>query len=516
MLIVLLITILGFFLVGKLLREATFIEKISLGYGIGLGVVSFIIFLLSLIGFKITWLLVLLLVLVGILLLKFLPKGEGKLDRFSFRNFVVLSPISIMRFLICQFLTLVVFLCFYYLKRMMVFSFIDIKMLFIFIIVVLGAFTVFVKLLKKEHKIKDSVKVLAPFVSVEAILAVLIVDYFLASFILTVYWPVYIWDALTLFDSRAKIFLDQGAAILFGGQFTLRYLTAYPFMTSIYHFIVYLFGGDNPQFIYSFFYLFLILGFYSFLKKDNSVKVALLSSFLLASTPIFFHHSTFAYTNLCFVYYFSLGFLYFYRGLEKNIKGELLVGAFLFGLLAWLRPGMELFFLANLFGFFVFCLVKKNIKPIFWFIFFYLAFSVPWHIYNRFLIQKEALDSFTVIGRIMPVFRFDIEGIKKVILGLWDLQRNSDKFGVIFYVFLLALVLFPKKAFKNIFFIFLILLNFLAWIILGYGLGIWRNFNYSWRAIFYDSMGRILMVFIPLYLFFIANNLRNFLKNEDT
>lgn len=493
------------------MKSSDFIEKISLGYGIGLGVVSYVVFLLSLVGFRITRTLLLIIVMAGVLPL-FIDilrkKGLRKIKELNYFRLISLFT----KILFCQSFVFISILSLGYLRRLVYFSFVNVAVV-VFLLVVFGILLVSLLGRKRIRKFIKRSSILMP---LEVFFVVLIFDFFLASLILTLYWPVFIWDALTLFDSRAKIFLDQGTALLYHDQFTLRYLTAYPFMTSIYHFIVYLAGGVNPQFIYSFFYLFLLLGFYSFLKKECSIKIALLSSFLLGSTPIFFHHSTFAYTNLCFVYYFSLGLLYFYRGLKKDVKGELLIGVFLFGLSAWLRPGTEIFFLATLFGIVVYSIAKRNFKPVFWLLIFYLFFSLPWYYYTRIVLDINAYDSVRVGQALLGKLKIDIEGFRVIVQGFCDLQRNVNDFGWILYLLIGVLVLFPERVYKEIFFVFLVSLNILAWIILGYGLGIWRNFNYSWQAIFYDSMGRILMIFVPLYLYFIVKNLNDFLKNESS
>ena len=507
MLIIILIVLFGYFLVGIFYKNSKFIERLSLGYGIGLGIISYLIFILSLLDIAITKTTVLLLLLTGF----FLLRKNVILEILKIKRTIVnLKSISVnvfgfgMKLAIIQILVFFLLIIFLYIRRMGILYFIDLNIFVLLFAVVFMMVYFCFRFLGKWLKIDPFFRNILNLESLEFILIILIVDVFLASLILNLYWPIYSWDALTMFDSRARIFLDQGKTILYKDQFAISYLTAYPFMSSIYHYLVYLFGGLNPKFIYSCFYLFLGLGFYSFLRKYKTRVICLSFTLLLLLTPIFFYHSTIAYTNLSFVYYFSIGLLYFYQGIVRKDKGELFIGGILFGLTVWLRPGVEIFFISTLFGVIVYGVIKKNIRPALLLLFFYLFFSLSWLYYTRVMLAIDAYDSIRAGVGLLDKFRIDIDGLKIIVQGFWDLQSNASEFGSALYLTIFTLVFFADRVYRKTFLVFLVSLNILAWVFLGYAQGLLRNFDHTWYAIFYDSMKRISMAFIPLYLFIVA------------
>lgn len=89
----------------------------------------------------------------------------------------------------------------------------------------------------------------------EYLLIFLIIFLCLASLVYTIYWPVYAWDSLALYDFRARSFAQSG---YMSEAIESGYFWSYPLMTSVSHTLFYLLGIDNPQFIYTFFYISII------------------------------------------------------------------------------------------------------------------------------------------------------------------------------------------------------------------------------------------------------------------
>jgi hypothetical protein len=157
-----------------------------------------------------------------------------------------------------------------------------------------------------------------------------------SSFINTVYWPIYAWDALTLYDFRAKVFALTGfirdSISIQGGQFL-----GYPLLTSLSHSIVYLLGGNNPQFLYSMFYLSFGLVFYFLVRELINRDLSLIITLLVLTIPQIFAQSALPYTNLPYVTYLSLGSIYLYFGIKKKDFGLFIISALLIGLSTWVR-----------------------------------------------------------------------------------------------------------------------------------------------------------------------------------
>jgi len=139
---------------------------------------------------------------------------------------------------------------------------------------------------------------------------------FVLSFTLTIYYPVYVWDALALYDFRAKIIAQTGFFVQVAGNFT--YFAQYPLLTSLTHTIIYLFGGNNPQFTYSIYYVSFAVIFFSLINKESGRLIALIASLFLVTSPEIFQHSIIAYTNLPYTILYVVGVLYLYKAVTKN------------------------------------------------------------------------------------------------------------------------------------------------------------------------------------------------------
>src|SRR3972149_11584886 len=97
-------------------------------------------------------------------------------------------------------------------------------------------------------RLTDLQKIFGELNKYEKIILVLIGIMFLSSFMISFYCPVYVWDALALYDFTGKIVAQTGYFTQIASQFF--YFAQYPLLVSLGHTIVYLFGGNNPQFIY--------------------------------------------------------------------------------------------------------------------------------------------------------------------------------------------------------------------------------------------------------------------------
>ena len=152
------------------------------------------------------------------------------------------------------------------------------------------------------------------------------------------FWPVWLWDALALYDYRAKIFFEAGGIAKSLAISSLP-LHSYPPMTSLAHAFVYILGGGgaNPQFIYALFYIALIVTFYISLRKYCRRWMSLLFTLFLASTPMFVEFSANAYTNLPYTFYFGMGTIYLYRFMQEERWGIFIIAALLLGLAGWTR-----------------------------------------------------------------------------------------------------------------------------------------------------------------------------------
>lgn len=122
------------------------------------------------------------------------------------------------------------------------------------------------------------------------------------------FWPVRDWDALTLYDFRAKVMtLSQDYSPLYGNE--LNYYLAYPFFTSFVHMIAYIFDFQRPAIYYSLLYGMFGVYLYEFLRLKIPRYIASITTLIIMLTPEIFHHSFVAYTNLPYTIYIVITIL---------------------------------------------------------------------------------------------------------------------------------------------------------------------------------------------------------------
>jgi 4-amino-4-deoxy-L-arabinose transferase-like glycosyltransferase len=170
--------------------------------------------------------------------------------------------------------------------------------------------------------------------------------FFLCGFVLfqNWYWPVTDWDALALYDFRAKVITLRGSMI--EGK-TLEYFFQYPLYTSLLHVATYLSGLKEAKIWYAIIYQSFLVTFYALVRKRTSRMIALLAAVALAISPELFTQSFMAYTNLSFAAFTTTGFLYLWQWYQDGQDKHLLLGAILIGLSTWVRMS-EPFYLVSI------------------------------------------------------------------------------------------------------------------------------------------------------------------------
>ena len=336
-----------------------------------------------------------------------------------------------------------------------------------------------------------------------------IIFFIVSSFVNTLYWPVYVWDALTLYDFRAHVFIQTGfiKSALAGLGSSFYY--SYPLLTSLAHSTVYLSGGQYPQFLYSMFYLSLALVFYGFLREFISQKLSLIFTLILLTAPRMFEQSVISYTNLTYMTYFSLAIIYFYLWDRKRTAGYLILSALLTGLVTWTRA-LEPFWLAT-FGIIVVVSLyrKRFFDPILFAIFFF-PIQQAWKVFQSYFGQGGS-----TIGEISSSASF--------LINIFDFERWRGVlsflhgnvvllWGPLFVLFIVASVLsFINKEQRKSFLIIFITWGLLAFFVIGTYL---FSIYLGWYGGVSDSAARVSMVFYPLFIFCIALVTRDSIKAE--
>lgn len=345
----------------------------------------------------------------------------------------------------------------------------------------------------------------------DQILLIMLAILVFGAFIKAIFWPVYYWDALALYDYRAKIFFEAGG-IAKSLALSSIHLNIAPPMTSLAHTFVYILGGKdaNPQFIYPLFYLVLLITFYVSLRKYCQRWASLLFTFFLASIPFFVEFAANAYTNLPYAFYFGMGTVYLYRFSRERDRGLLIISGVLLGLAGWTRSPTEQFFLANLAVLILYCLWERKY---YWapllltFIFVILAFI--WRIYLVYGLQlpsihQEVIQAFGVVAII------DLERFLTVIRLLTRSIKSVSGTSIVL-AFLVSLF-FPRTAKKNIFLFLLFFSNFSIFVLGSYAFSLsWVD----WKDSILNSANRLSMFLPPFVLYYVAVSAPGFLKGKE-
>ena len=376
-------------------------------------------------------------------------------------------------------------------------------LLILFILVAYFALRLRVIRLGKEDHF-ESFRKLNPIV---IILSLGILACLLYNFVISVYWPVGDWDAIALYDFRAKVFLhfsDLDSAIKSSG-----YFLGYPLLTSLTHTFIYQLGGENPKVIYFLFYLSFLLVFYGFSHRFVSRETSILTTLLLSTQIQIFSHASIAYTNLVFTIYFSLSAFYLYAWIRQQKSSLLILSAILLGLSSWTRSS-EPFWLVNLVILFIYSIKNKKLLSLFLYPSVFLFLYQIWKSY-------EAHFASTIYSNPVSL----VEGSLSVFFANLSLERFREVINFIFknslggwnsLVLLLVVSLLLGLRFKIRRDFLTILLGCI--LLLIFGTYVFSVIYPGWMNI-PDSAKRMSMVFIPiivLYSGFVINKIKLLVK----
>ncbi len=168
----------------------------------------------------------------------------------------------------------------------------------------------------------------------------------ISSLLSNLYWPIVDWDALALYDFRAKVLIHDGN---FDNGLQLGYFFQYPPFTSILHALTYGVGVIYSKIWYSLLYFCFLLSFYQILRQRSKRIISIIGTIILATTPALLVHAKMAYTNLPYTIYLGLGFLYLLSWIKTGQRYQLFVGAVLIATSTWIRMTEPFWLLSTVF-----------------------------------------------------------------------------------------------------------------------------------------------------------------------
>lgn len=325
------------------------------------------------------------------------------------------------------------------------------------------------------------------------ILVVLLFAFF--SVVVNSYWPVRDWDALTLYDFRAKVFSEnQEIAGIFTPE--LNYYLAYPFFTSLIHTVSYIFDYGRPAIYYSLVYAALGLFIYGFLSQKVSKVLSIIFTILVLISGDIFNHSFISYTNLTYTTYFVVGILIFSEGIATKKSKLLILGSTLIGIMQHVRYDDPFWVIPMLISFLIF-VKTKNYKPLLISTLIIFLFRIIWSGYKNALMSEyatvgsmpyphllETLLSTNPVQRVIEVSTF-------LYKSLWL------KYGILIYIFGFSVLISWRKKSEILRLSQLTTFLILAILYLG---TIAMSYLYAKWNVVGGSVARMMMIIIPTSL----------------
>lgn len=323
-----------------------------------------------------------------------------------------------------------------------------------------------------------------------------------ASLISNIYWPIYDWDALALYDFRAKVILATGD-IEQGKE--LGYFYHYPMFTSFLHSFSYVFNFEHAKLWYTIMYVSIILVFYGVLRKNLSFDKSLIGATFITLSPLLFGHSLMAYTNLAYTIYCSLGFIYLTLWITSKNNSHLLLGSILIALSTLVRT-TEPFWITSTLIILIGVIRNRNRSTLILgviSILLIMYLKEPWLLY----VAKQTQAAVTSPVRTLSHITFDTSvgeftrRIGIVTAFFFNSVIQPQRYYILAVVF--GCLVIAKEKSKILLWEYLPYLAIFATILGGTFL-----FSYlfsEWESI-PDSASRMAMILIPLHIYLIMRN----------
>lgn len=161
-----------------------------------------------------------------------------------------------------------------------------------------------------------------------------------AAFKLSIGLSYHSWDAMALWGAKGYGIAKEGTILAGTGWGNKRLYYPMNIFILIGSFqLLGLESLPGSKLIFPAFYASLTFSSYYFLRARNlKPTLSVLGTLLLASTPLIFEHARIGYANLAFAYYLAAGMIWLSQGLQTNNNGNKLNGGILLAFALWTRP----------------------------------------------------------------------------------------------------------------------------------------------------------------------------------
>lgn len=346
-----------------------------------------------------------------------------------------------------------------------------------------------------------------PLTFFEKTILISIIFIFASSLTLSSYYPVNVWDALALYDFRAKVITSTGYFVQIASNFD--YFSHYPLYTSLTHTFVYLSGGQNPQYLYSIYLIAFATIYYFFARKNVGRFAGLVSVLLLVTIPEIYEHSTIAYTNFPYTVFYVCGILYLNYSIIEKRADYLFLSSILIGLSTWVRSDLP-FWLSGSFLVLLFAIKLKKIWPVVIYFPTFLLIQQLWNLFASSMFGSDYSTSGQLVsagGSILS--KIDFGRFYEVLVYLYSNVFVS--WGMLSVLFTIALIwnLWSRKNVAQP----LLLIIFFNVLGLVAGTYVFSFKVAEWKEIA-DSATRMAMFFPPLMLYYVTLSFGQMFKNK--
>jgi len=359
------------------------------------------------------------------------------------------------------------------------------------------------------QKIKQTISSLSIF---EGIIIGLLTFFLLSNIAISIYWPVWESDALSMFDFRARVFAETKSIAEAARTITIispGYFLDYPPLASLVSTWLYLCSWANPKIFYPLLLISLaIISYYSL--RDYSPRYhALLFTLIIVANPGIYFYATSSYINFPCAFYFTAGIMYLYRWMSAQKRGFLGLAGVFFALFAWTRHESIPFFLGSLVVLIIFAISRRRLFAPILFALLYFSVQPLWRIYLAHLFHSQLTVMDTVIASssfipevsgISGLFRlfFNFGQWRKVLVWMqvWIVANHRETL----YSLILVTLLCIDRIRKHLFLFLLVYLNLILFTSASYIV----LMAWDWWKGAGASAKRFFIIFPPIIWYFMA------------
>jgi hypothetical protein len=157
---------------------------------------------------------------------------------------------------------------------------------------------------------------------------------FLITLTYSIYEPVYMTDAISLYDFRAKVVFETHDLKRIS---EVENWATYPMFTSMIHLIFRFWGSGNANLYMPLMFLSFSIVFFSNLARKSNIVLASVGTFFMYSAPILLWQSKVLLNNLPYTIFLCTSIFYGLEAYENSSKSRIILIGLLLGLSAWTR-----------------------------------------------------------------------------------------------------------------------------------------------------------------------------------